>query len=268
MPGQYPPTPNHVQSNLPAQGHTLPPGVAVDHIRSLAYGSPQPPVYAQPIHYTYPYTSVPSATTTSPRSPQVQSPTYTHRTQTQQPPTPRSRQSDQVLMIPASQVTPDQMEQLQLQFPELRLKVKKKRRRHRDGQGAETDREDRGRARAGTDADQFRNHAPAGGGRPRSTSVPAQAQTEEERDGPRNLVELMAKYEPRRRRHRDVVTINVGGGDGNRPVKVDSGAGHTRTENASRGGHERRASEIRGPRPRAVDGGVSIMGGPIRRNPQ
>ncbi|QRW26255.1 hypothetical protein RhiXN_11916 [Rhizoctonia solani] len=231
VPGHRTRTPNHVHSNLPPQEYVLPPGLGVDHVRTLAYGSPQPPTYGQTVPYTYPYVQpqpMPSATTTSPRSPQhVWPPTHTHRThQSQQSPMAHPRRSDQMLMIPVSQMTPDQIEQLRLQFSDVRVR-KKKRRRRREGQDAQTDQEDRGRPRAGTDAGQFRAHeVGAGGGRPRSTSVPIQAETEDERPGPRNIVELTAKYEPRRRAQRDVMTTDVGSGSGNAngAVKVDNRA--------------------------------------------
>ncbi|CAE6421869.1 unnamed protein product [Rhizoctonia solani] len=288
-------TPSPVPGHTSSPQYTLPPGVQVNHPASFAYGSPQPPTYGQSIPYTYPYAQVqpvPSTSTTSPLSPQyVHSPTRTSHVQSP------TRRGEQVLMIPVSQMSPDQIQQLRSQFPDIRVRTKKRRPRH--GRDVETDREDRvgasvdrgrggavgdwerggpsgdwgrgdggdrGRARAGTDA-----HPPRPSeSRPRSWSVPAHVETEDEEwDGrPRNGVELREKYERRRTSRDRVVVISVGGGGGGtRPVsgEVRPGSGGARPVSGEVGyesGTGRRTSRIRGPRERARDAGVRLMGGP------
>ncbi|CUA71330.1 hypothetical protein RSOLAG22IIIB_09513 [Rhizoctonia solani] len=271
-------TPSPVPGTTPVQTYTaLPQGVS-----SSSYGYGQPPTYGQAIPYTYPYGQphphpVPSSSAGSPMSPQynhMQSPSqvlHSHSHSHSHPAQPGpSRRGDQVLMIPIDQMSPDQIEQLRLQFPDLRIKQKKRRRRrHGD---PETDREherdtSRARARANTDANANVQRA-----RPRSWSVPAQVQVEtgageeEEWDGrPRNGVELREKYE-RRRASREVVVVSVGVGAS--AVRVEA-----REEERRGARDERRNSQVRGPRERdrgrerthARDGGVSLMGGPPPR---
>ncbi|CAE7085299.1 unnamed protein product, partial [Rhizoctonia solani] len=257
-------TPSPVPGTTPVQAHTTLP----------AFGQPPNYTYGQTVSYTYPYAQpVPSSSAGSPMSPHyvqsqvqspsmvyghVQSPTHVQGSHGAQPTQAAhfvqgsSRGREQVVMIPIEQMSPDQIEQLRLQFPDLRIRQKKRRPRRR--QDAETDHERYERARThhgerrGADHErtrkdhertrtdhertrtdhertraEYRDRVDPPRTRPRSWSVPVQVETEDDEwDGrPRNGVELREKYEGRRRsRDRVVVSVGIGGSGA---VRIEGG---------------------------------------------
>ncbi|KAB5587935.1 hypothetical protein CTheo_8623 [Ceratobasidium theobromae] len=213
----------------------------------------------QPPHH-YPYTGA-SAPTTPPQhvfslSPQIRPQTH----------------------LVELQLLPEEYERLRSLYPEMHVRTR--RRRQRDGDGAESGSETEAvRERPGLGAGAGAGTR-ARAGRPRSWSMPVVpvdgplapvgSRQEDERDRrPRNGVELREKYaRGRRRRGTDCEALESGGQRDS--AAANSGAGATASGRsttpsgvvASGGGGRTRDWEPR----RAIDGGISLMGGPPRRH--
>ncbi|KAF8597122.1 hypothetical protein BDV93DRAFT_38502 [Ceratobasidium sp. AG-I] len=134
--------------------------------------------------------------------------------------------------------------------PDIRARIRPRgRRRHRDREGR---REGQGSGDGGGGGGEG-----SGSGRPRSLSVPVNIpttdlDTEPEPEGPRNGPELREKY--RGRRNTDA--------DDHRPQGARVSPVRDRRETSGGGGVVRTGEGLDG---RAVDGGISLMGGPPRR---
>ncbi|KAG8720827.1 hypothetical protein FRC09_008905 [Ceratobasidium sp. 395] len=244
----------------------VPPSTPTSHGRPGGH-SPIPPSRNSPIppsrHSPIPpnphgHSPIPPSTSPLPPSTSSNSHQYTLRpqspTRTQQQQHPSQTHTFEV------QLSPTQYADLRTRYPEIRVRTRRHRRRDRE--------RDEGGDGVGGGGERR--------GRPRSWSMPAAErpgppspdEQEEEDDGegggaggvddgrPRNGPELAEKYNRRRRRRRGTDAVDVGVG-----VSV------TRKDLSGvvvRGRVDVGVVEGGGGRPRAVDGGVSLMGGPPR----
>ncbi|KAG8710114.1 hypothetical protein FRC09_000300 [Ceratobasidium sp. 395] len=238
-PGGHSPIPPSRNSPIPPSRHSPIPPNPHGH-------SPIPP-------NPHGHSPIPSSTSPLPPSTSSNSHQYTLR-----PQSPTRQQHPSQTHTFEVQLSPTQYADLRTRYPEIRVKTRRHRRRDRD-------RDDGGEGGAGGGGGERR-------GRPRSWSMPAgerpgppspEDQEGEEDDGeggggvedgrPRNGPELAEKYNRRRRRRRgtDAVDVGVGVGVSVREKDLSGVFASGRLD----GG---------GGRPRAVDGGVSLMGGPPR----
>ncbi|KAG9125165.1 hypothetical protein FRC07_008714 [Ceratobasidium sp. 392] len=239
--------PSYTPSNLqPGTGHSrsaapsptpglfatpyVPPTTPTSHNRPGGH-SPIPPSRHSPVP--------PGSLSPSPLPPSTSSQQHTY------PQSPRAHAHTHTFEV---QLSPTQYADLMNRYPEIRVRTRRHRRRDRD--------RDRDRDRASGDEGGV-GEGRERRGRPRSWSVPAppapeDADAEEEDDTiddgrPRNGPELTEKYRKRRRRR---------GTDADSRGKVLEAAGIVR---------ERVVAGADSGRARALDGGVSLMGGPPPR---
>ncbi|KAG8716221.1 hypothetical protein FRC08_009732 [Ceratobasidium sp. 394] len=227
----------------------VPPTTPTSHTSRPGGHSPIPPSGHSPVppsgHSPHPSGHSPLPTGHSPTPPSTApNPQY--------PQSPRAHTHTHTFEV---QLSPGQYAELRSRYPDIRVRTRRHRRRDRD--------RDRDRARSGDEGDEEDGERR---GRPRSWSVPAPGPAlpaagppspEEDQDQlddgrPRNGPELAEKYRRRRRRR---------GTDAEAAVEAGAGvAGKSSEVDVVR---PRETRERRG-RERALDGGISLMGGPPR----